>query len=304
MNHKGWIKIHRRIIDSDIYQMPPLYLRVFERLIIEANHQDKEIPFKYSSSDITAKKLIKRGEKQTSIRTICEWVGWYEHGIFKTPNPRTIKNILDWLVANEMIEIYPTKSNREGTHYKIVNYSEYQSQEDEEVTVSKQSVNNKTTVSTSKQECKRMKRMIKNDKEENKIMSQQSCNDDEPSNPEIKFDENSTEIQLAKFMINEMLKVKPDSNVPKDDVNSLQSWAQQIDYMIRLNKREPRQIAELFRWAQNDTFWCSNIRSPQKLRKQWDALELQRNRDKPKANKNLSKLEEMYQKAKAKEGGI
>lgn len=144
------------------------------------------------------------------------------------------------------------------------------------------------------------------DKEEYKDMSQQSCNDEEPSNPDLEFDENSTEIQLARFMISEMLKVKPDSKVPKDDVKSLQSWAKQIDYIIRLDKREPRAIAELFRWAQENEFWCSNIRSPQKLRKQWDALELQRNRKsspKGKVNKNLSKLEEMYQKALAEEGG-
>ncbi len=154
----GWIKLHRKIIYSDIYAMPPLYLRVFERLLLEANHKDVEIPFKYSGEDITSKKLIKRGERQTSIRQICEWVGWYENGIWKNPNPKTIKEILDWLVANKMIEIYPRQSNKDGTHYKIVKYNDYQKQDDEEVTVKKQSSNNKETVTGSKQEC------IKNDK--------------------------------------------------------------------------------------------------------------------------------------------
>lgn len=152
----GWIKLHRQIVESDIYHMPPLYLRVFERLIIEANHQDKEIPFKYPGENVTTKKLIRRGERLTSIRQACEWVGWYEHGVFKKPNPRTIKNILDWLVANNMITIFPKTSNKEGTHYKIVNYDLYQDLDSEKVTISKQSVNNKTTVTTSKQECIRM----------------------------------------------------------------------------------------------------------------------------------------------------
>lgn len=158
----GWIKLHRTIKDSDIYVMPPLYLRVFERLLIEANHQDNEIPFKYFGTDITTKKLIKRGERLTSIRTICEWIGWYENGIFKKPNPKTVKEILDWLVANGMITIYENQSNRDGTHYNIVNYNDYQSKEDEEVTVSKQSVNSKETVTGSKQECIKN---VKNDKE-------------------------------------------------------------------------------------------------------------------------------------------
>lgn len=136
-------------------------------------------------------------------------------------------------------------------------------------------------------------------------MSQQSSDEDKPIKPEYEFGEDSTEIALARFMINEMLRVKPDSKVPKSDVKSLQNWAKHIDYMIRLDKREPRQIAELFRWAQNDTFWVANIRSPQKLRKQWDTLELRRaGEKKPKQNVNLAYLEEMYREAKAEEDGL
>lgn len=145
---------------------------------------------------------------------------------------------------------------------------------------------------------------IEKDKEDIS-MSQQSSDDDKPIKPEYEFGEDSTEIALARFMINEMLRVKPDSKVPKSDVKSLQNWAKHIDYMIRLDKREPRQIAELFRWAQNDTFWVANIRSPQKLRKQWDTLELRRaGEKKTKQNDNLAYLEEMYREAKAREDGL
>ena len=134
----------------------------------------------------------------------------------------------------------------------------------------------------------------------NKDMLQQSCKDDKSTKKE--FDKDSVQIQLARFMINEMLKIKPDSRVPKNDVKSLQRWAKDIDYMIRLDKRTPKNIAELFRWSQEDNFWCANIRSPRKLREKWDTLELQRGkRSKPKQNNNLSKLEEMYREAKAKE---
>ena len=118
----GWIKLHRRIVDSDIYMMPPLYLRVFERLILEANHQDNEIPYRERGSKVVGKKLIKRGERLTSVRDICRWVAWYERGRLKEPNPKTVQNILDWLEENNMIEIYGKKGNRKETHYKIVNY--------------------------------------------------------------------------------------------------------------------------------------------------------------------------------------
>ena len=82
---------------------------------------------------------------------------------FKEPNVRTVREILRWLVDNSMIEIYPNKSNSQGTHYKVLRYEVYQSKEPTEVTESKQSVNSQYTVTTTKQECIRMN---KNDKEE------------------------------------------------------------------------------------------------------------------------------------------
>lgn len=142
---EGWISIHRKIIDSDIYQMPPLYLRVFERLLIEANHQDNEIPYKKKGERITGKKLIRRGERLTSVRDICRWVSWFERGREVIPNPKTVQEILDWLVENDMIEIYGCKGNRTETHYKIVNYSKYQDCNNDKVTEKKQLGNSQVT---------------------------------------------------------------------------------------------------------------------------------------------------------------
>lgn len=164
----GWIKLHRQITESDVYQMPPLYLRVFERLIIEANHQDNEIPYKKHSQDIACKKLIKRGERLTSIRQICQWVGWYERGIFKMPNPKTIKTILDWLQQNDMIQIYNNEGNRKETHYRIVNYDIYQSDDNTKVTEKKQSGNSKET---EKKQSLDTNKNDKNDKNDKKILS-------------------------------------------------------------------------------------------------------------------------------------
>ncbi|MDF2892070.1 MAG: IBBPl23 49 [Clostridia bacterium] len=121
----GWIKLHRVITTKDIYLKPPLYLRTFERMILEANHVCKRIPYNKTT------KLIRRGERLTSIRQIAEWVAWYERGILKVPNPKTIKEILGWLIDNEMIEIY-NQGNTKETHYNIVNYSVYQAKEDGE----------------------------------------------------------------------------------------------------------------------------------------------------------------------------
>jgi len=164
----GWIKLHRKIIDSDIYQMPPLYMRVFLRLILEANHQDAEIPYKEQGQKTIGKKLIKRGERLTSVRDICKWVAWYERGKLKEPNPKTVQEILDWLEENNMIEIYGTKGNRKETHYKIVNYDIYQDKEDDKVTEKKQSLD-----------------INKNDKNEKNIYKDNTYSDDPELNKAI-----------------------------------------------------------------------------------------------------------------------
>ena len=143
MSKIGYIKIWRALIENEIYTLPPLYLRVFERLILEANHQDNEIPYRRKGK--VEKKLIKRGERLTSVRQISEWVGWYEKGVFKDPNPKIIKEILDYLVKNNMIFIYNNKGNRTETHYSIVNYNVYQDFSEEKVTEQKQEKNAKET---------------------------------------------------------------------------------------------------------------------------------------------------------------
>ncbi len=137
----GYIMLHRRIVSSDIYKLPPLYLRVFERLLLEANHKDNIIPYKDRITGQHSKKLIKRGERMTSLRQVAEWVAWYERGILKVPNVKTIKQVLDWLIENDMIKIYNlNESNRNETHYIIVNYNGYQSKGKTKVTEKKQSL--------------------------------------------------------------------------------------------------------------------------------------------------------------------
>lgn len=105
----------------------------------------------------------------------------------------------------------------------------------------------------------------------------------------IKFPENSNQYILAYQFREVLLKYKPDSKVPANTEQGLQTWAQDIDYMTRLDKRDPKKILELIDWAQRDNFWCANIRSPRKLREKWDTLELQKNSNSKKSNVKRTK---------------
>ncbi len=124
-NMEGYIKDWRKELESDVWKMPLLYHRIWQWLKYTANHKDKYIPMRDGT-----KLLVRRGQKLTSVRQIAESVGWYERGIFKKPNPKTIQDILDWLVNNGMITI--ETGNRKYTLITIVNYCIYQTKEDVE----------------------------------------------------------------------------------------------------------------------------------------------------------------------------
>lgn len=89
------------------------------------------------------------------------------------------------------------------------------------------------------------------------------------------FLSDSTEYGLAEFLFTEILKNNPDHKKP-----NLQAWAKHIDLMIRIDKRKPDDIRRVIVWAQNDSFWKSNILSTEKLRTKFDALRIKMGEDK------------------------
>lgn len=53
-------------------------------------------------------------------------------------------------------------------------------------------------------------------------------------------------------------------------------WAKTIRLMRERDGRTHEEILNLWRWANKHDFWSTNILSPEKLRKQWDQLFIQR----------------------------
>ncbi|CDG87262.1 replication protein [Xenorhabdus bovienii] len=53
-------------------------------------------------------------------------------------------------------------------------------------------------------------------------------------------------------------------------------WANDIRLMRQQDNRTHYEICSLFKWANKDNFWHTNILSPAKLRKQWQTLVLQK----------------------------
>jgi len=103
--------------------------------------------------------------------------------------------------------------------------------------------------------------------EPNKQMNKQSNKQVFPK----KIDFSGKDGYTALFIENTLLDMNP-----KMKQQNIDLWSNTIRLMRERDKRTHDEIKELFLWANNDDFWHQNILSPEKLRKQWDTLVIQR----------------------------
>jgi hypothetical protein len=88
-----------------------------------------------------------------------------------------------------------------------------------------------------------------------------------------KYSSDSNEVGLALLLYEKILK-----NDPKAKKPDIQKWAKDMDLLLRVDKRDPKEVEKIIVWCQEHEFWKSNILSPAKLRKQYPTLRLQMNR--------------------------
>lgn len=95
-----------------------------------------------------------------------------------------------------------------------------------------------------------------------------------PTKPRYVFTEEH--MALAKRLADRMRENKPNIRLP----SSLDAWANTARLMTDIDKRSVERIAEVIDWCQKDEFWRSNILSMDKLRKQFDRLEIRMDQEK------------------------
>ena len=84
-----------------------------------------------------------------------------------------------------------------------------------------------------------------------------------------KYSPNSEEFRLSSLLLSKILERRPTYKKP-----NMQKWAQQINLILRIDKRPLEEIEKIIIWCQQDGFWKNNILSTEKLRKQYDRLAL------------------------------
>ncbi len=108
MANRGYILLHRKLLDTDLWRQPPATVKTAVYLILSCNH--KALPW----ATIT----IDRGETFRTIDRIAT------ESSMSAP---TIRNALRKLESIGFIKIYTPLGKNNGSLIKVINYNKYQS---------------------------------------------------------------------------------------------------------------------------------------------------------------------------------
>lgn len=87
------------------------------------------------------------------------------------------------------------------------------------------------------------------------------------TNSDSKYKFGERDLRGAEWMYNELQKQNPNFKKP-----NFKTWANDVRLMHEQDKRDYSDMATLWKFAREDSFWMSNILSPAKLREKWDQL--------------------------------
>ena len=208
-------------------------------ILLSVNHREGKVLIDYSVE------TVKRGEFITSEVKLANKWNW---------DRKTVRKFLTLLQQEEMIL---KSSTKRWTSITVINWDKYQLDGQEVGQGVGQGVG---------QDRDRGLDTNKNDKNDK--------NDKKKNISSKVFADESQELLLAQKLKTLILSNNPKARVP----DNLQKWAYEIDKMIRLDKRTPKEIESVIEFSQNDSFWMANILSAAALRKQFDKLYLQSKR--------------------------
>jgi hypothetical protein len=103
--------------------------------------------------------------------------------------------------------------------------------------------------------------------------------------------ENDLDLSFAKLMFSMILEVAPKSRQP-----NYKSWTNTIRLMRERDGHTPQEITDVFKFANTDDFWRTNILSPDKLRAQFAKLHAQMMKPRKSVNR-AQQVEDINKKA-------
>jgi hypothetical protein len=271
----GCILLARKIIESAIWDKPPLYVKVWLFLLTRAQHSDY--------------KGLRRGQLRTSIPEIIEGCKWHVGARVERPDKNQIFQIIEWLRSPEKgrfeSNAKATREQRESnagatmihttkaTHGIIItidNYSVYQEIQNYEGN----GEGNGETLAKPQREAHgtstnpdNINKNDKNDKNDNKNTS---------SRQSKTYAEESSPYRMAVYLHNKIMEYAEGIGVGHLVREAkMQKWADDCRKLLDLDNRNKDEIKQVIDWTAKHHFWQKQILSAEKLRKKYTDLVIQ-----------------------------
>lgn len=263
---KGFALIHRQFMDSRLYRDSQA-VHLWLHLILKANHTDEEV-----NTDI-GMMIVRRGQMITGRPTL----------VSETFIPdNKVKSLLRTFESKGMINI--ESKGRKFSLISIVKYDDFQSQNCP-TDVQRMSNANTSENAPLRDVCPAdVQRLSINN---NNILNTNVFNDrpriskssPRKAKPEAavsspKGDKWGTadDLKAAQWIFQLITRISPSAKIP-----NWSGWANDVRLMREQDNRTHSDICQMFKFANQDSFWKSNILSPAKLRDKWTQLEAKRN---------------------------
>ncbi|WP_421930450.1 hypothetical protein [Morganella morganii] len=263
---KGFALIHRQFMDSRLYKDSQA-VHLWLHLILKANHTDEEV-----NTDI-GMMIVRRGQMITGRPTL----------VSETFIPdNKVKSLLRTFESKGMINI--ESKGRKFSLISIVKYDDFQSQNCPTDVQQMSNANTSKNAPLSDVCPTDVQRLSINN---NNILNTNVFNDrpriskssPRKAKPEAavsspKGDKWGTadDLKAAQWIFQLITRISPSAKTP-----NWSGWANDVRLMREQDDRTHSDICQMFKFANQDSFWKSNILSPAKLREKWTQLEAKRN---------------------------
>lgn len=263
---KGFALIHRQFMDSRLYRDSQA-VHLWLHLILKANHTDEEV-----NTDI-GMMIVRRGQMITGRPTL----------VSETFIPdNKVKSLLRTFESKGMINI--ESKGRKFSLISIVKYDDFQSQNCPTIVQQMSNANTSKNAPLSDVCPTDVQRLSINN---NNILNTNVFNDrpriskssPRKAKPEAavsspKGDKWGTadDLKAAQWIFQLITRISPSAKTP-----NWSGWANDVRLMREQDSRTHSDICQMFKFANQDSFWKSNILSPAKLREKWTQLEAKRN---------------------------
>jgi len=125
------------------------------------------------------------------------------------------------------------------------------------------------------------------------VSDSNSCSEKKPNVKKSKYNFNDDQMNFAKYFQKCLKEINPNQKEP-----NYEAWANDVRLLNEVDKRDGQLINSVWEWARKDSFWQSNLLSPSKFRKQFDALVIKLNQVNGKSENNsnstIDVLKEIY----------